>query len=293
MLFTPPVARISTWRMEDMPYQDRQIRTDLWYINLDECWHVNRPHWNIRLRFLQTTSSLSQHPLVCHCSMVSFDVTAYNKLAFVADADARFKEQLASAGLTREQLFSKLAPLFLESPSAGRYAICLIHHHYSLKDGERMVTIDHSTKPSTDTSPQIVAECWSSSGEEVEHRFTDDPTTLPPPPPVDFLAKYKSILDSHAIDVLGVCYAPDKPADGFISAESDGPGDRERVTTIIHHSARGDNSYDVMWLVTCNSNGLCVVITAGCCNGTGCKTPPSTPSTPSTPTTTTGLELWN
>jgi hypothetical protein len=230
--------------------------------------------------------------------MVSFDVTSYNNLPLVADADARFKEQLASAGLTREQLLSDLAPLFMEAPYAGLYAACLIHRHYSLKDGERMVTVDHSTKPSTDTSPQIVAECWSSSGEEVEHRFIDNLTSLPPPPPVDFLAKYKSILDSHAIDVLGVCYAPDKPADGFIFSESGGLGDRERVTIIIHHSDRSGNSYDVIWLVTRDPDGPCRVIVACGCDGTGCvsdckgycEKPPSGPP-PSLPMKTTGREF--
>jgi hypothetical protein len=202
--------------------------------------------------------------------MVSFDVTAYNNIPSVADADARFEEQLASAGLTRKQLFSDLAPLFLESPYGGRYAPCLIHRHYSLNDGERMVTTDHSSKPSTDISPKIVAERWSSSGEEVEHMFTDDPTSLPPPPPVDFVAKYKSILDSHAIDALGICYAPDKLADVFILTEANGLADRERVTTIIHHSARSNKSYDVTWLVTRNPDGLAVIITASCCDVPSC-----------------------
>jgi hypothetical protein len=226
--------------------------------------------------------------------MGSFDIIAYNDLPFVSDADARFKEQLASAGLTRKQLLSDLAPLFLEPPYAGRYAACLIHRHYSLKDGERMVTTEHSTKPSTDTSAQIVAECWSSSGEEVEHRFIDDTTTLPPPPPVDFLAKYKSILDSYGIDVLGVCWAPDKVADGFIFAEVEGLEDRERVTTIIHHSARSDKSYDVMWLVTRNPDGVSVIITVGCCNHPDCCVQPPSPSPPPPPpppTKTTNREL--
>jgi hypothetical protein len=84
------------------------------------------------------------------------------------------------------------------------------------------------------------------------------------------LAKYKSILDSHAIDVLGICYAPDKLEDGWIYAESNGLGDRERVTTIIHHSARSDDSYDVTWLVTRDTDGLFFVITAGCCNSSSC-----------------------
>jgi len=214
---------------------------------------------------------------------MAFDVARYSNLPFVADADARFNEQLASAGLTREQLFSKLGPLFLGSP----YAACLIHRHYSLNDGERMVTIGESTQPSTDTSRQIVAECWSSSGEEIEHRFTDGSTTLPPPPPFGFFTQYKIILDSHAIDVLGVCYAPDKLADGFIFSESGGLGDRERVTTIIHHSARSDHSYDVTWLVTCNTDGVYEVTTACGCNGTGCAKPCPPPPPPNT----TGREL--
>ena len=202
---------------------------------------------------------------------MGFDVDTYNNLPLVNVADARFKEQLASANLTREQLFYDLAPLFLQSPHTGRYAVSLIHRHYLLKEGERMVTTGNSTKPSTDTSPNIVPDIWFSNGQELEHRFTEDPTSLHPPPPVDFLAKFKSILASYAIDVLGVCYAPDKLADGYIVVESQGLADRERVTRTIHHSAKKDQSYDVMWLVMRNPDGPSLVDRAcGACDTPEC-----------------------
>ena len=203
--------------------------------------------------------------------MASFDVSAYNDLPSIAEADARLEDQLASAGLTRTQFFSKLTPVFLEAPYAGRYAACLIHRHYSLNDGERMVANGPSTKPSTDTSPNIVGERWASNGEVIEHKFTDDPASYPPPPPAEFFAKFKSILDAHGIDILGVCYAPSKFQDGFLYLESTGSGDREQITNLVHCSApQLEHSFEAAWILKANpENGSYTM--AKCCNCTvGC-----------------------
>ena len=203
--------------------------------------------------------------------MASFDVSAYNDLPSIADADARLEDQLASAGLTRNQFFSKLTPVFLETPYAGRYAACLIHRHYSLNDGERMVATGPSTKPSTDTSPNIVGERWASNGEVIEHKFTEDPASHPPPPPAEFFAKFKSILDAHGIDILGVCYAPSKYQDGFLYLESTGSEDRERITTLVHCSAlQLEHSFEATWMPKANPEnesyamGTCSNCTDGC-----------------------------
>ena len=203
--------------------------------------------------------------------MASFDVSAYNDLPSIADADARLEDQLALAGLTRNQFLSKLTPVFLEAPYAGRYAACLIHRHYSLNGGERMVATGPSTKPSTDTSPNIVGERWASNGEVIEHKFTEDPASHPPPPPAEFFAKFKSILDAHGIDILGVCYAPSKYQDGFLYLESPGSGDREQVTALVHGSApQLDHSFEATWILKANpENGsytmiLCSNCTVGC-----------------------------
>ncbi|KDR71366.1 hypothetical protein GALMADRAFT_214011 [Galerina marginata CBS 339.88] len=197
--------------------------------------------------------------------MSTFDVSAYNDLPFIADANARFEDQLASAGLTRSQFFKKLAPVFLEAPYIGHYAACLIHRHYSLNDGERMVTNGPSARPSTETSANIVGERWASNGEVIEFKFTDDPASHAPHPPAEFFAKFKSIVDAHGIDMLGVCYAPGKLADDYLFLESPGPEDREQVTHLVHSSAsENKHSFEASWIPNLSPDGVpCMVDTNG------------------------------
>jgi len=202
------------------------------------------------------------------------DIDTYNNLPLVSDADALFNKQLASAGITRNQLFSKLAPLFVEDANAGRYAACLIHHHYDLKPGERMVTNNLSTKPleigSDSFSANIIAQIWLRTGEAIEYRVVTDSSTanLPPPPPAEFFEKFRSLLDPIGIDILGVCLADAELEDGFIWQESDGPGDRERIFTIIPRTAKpAPGYYEVTWIPKLDKDGQS---TMGC--GTNCGT---------------------
>ena len=214
--------------------------------------------------------------------MVHFDTKAYNNLPLIADADALFQKQLASAGITRSQLFLQLVPLFLQDGNVGRYAICLVHHHYDLKAGERMVSTGRSTKPSTDTSVNIVPSSWLNTGEVIEFMFTPSPSTLPPPPSAEFFTKFRSILDAKNIDVLGICYAPDDLDDGFMLRESRGVGDRVRVLTAVHGSTpMGADCYLATWIPKVDpDNGSYVVVKAGCCDGQRCGQKPPPPVTP-------------
>ena len=140
--------------------------------------------------------------------MGGFSVEKYNQLLSIGDASSRFKHQLKSAGLTDSQLFAELTPIFTGGSTPGPYSPYLIHHHFSLKECERMVSYGNRSAPSTDISPNILPECWLNTGEEVEHRYVDDPGSIPPPPSDDFLSKFKAILDKYGIDILGVCYTP-------------------------------------------------------------------------------------
>jgi len=200
--------------------------------------------------------------------MSKFDTAAYNQLLLIHQADKRFNDQLASSGITRPELFSQLAPILLAG--AGKYAICLLHRHYSLNPNERMVTDDLVTKPSTDTSPHVVAERWSSTGQEIEYRFTNDPASLPPPPSSKFLSKFKSILDARGIDILGLCYAPEKLADGFEFMEVSGPGDRVQLLSIVHVSTVDQNkSYQAVWIASVDPSDNTYVLRCGTNCGVG------------------------
>jgi len=209
------------------------------------------------------------------------NTNAYNKLPLVSDASTLFDEQLASAGITRNQLFDKLAPLFVDGNGTSPYAACLIHHHYDLKPGERMVSNNLTTKPlameSTElnSSPaNVIAHCWLRTGEAIEYRLISESNppkstrSFPPPPPAEFFGKFRALLDPMGIDVLGICYADSELEDGFFLLETDGPGDRERVFTIIPRSEKPAPGYEVTWIPMYSEDGQSYKMKCACnCTG--------------------------
>jgi hypothetical protein len=154
--------------------------------------------------------------------MGGFSVERYNQLFSIGEASSRFKRQLESAGLSDSQFFTELAPLFAEEGKLTPYSPCLVHHHFSLKEGERMISHGHHSAPSTDVSPNIVPEFWLNTGEEIEHRYVDNSGAIPPPPSADFFSQFKAIQDKYGIDTLGICYSPsvDDLAPGFSFLET-------------------------------------------------------------------------
>lgn len=207
-----------------------------------------------------------------------FDVVSYNQTDLIREANERFEKQLASVHISRAEFFAKLAPLFVEEVNAGRYAACLIHRHYLLTDGERMVTTGDSTKPSKDISPNIVPESWLATGEAFEYRYIDNPASLPPPPSADFLAKFKSITDAYSIDTIGICYTPpvEELAPGFVFLEVAGTLDREQVTKAAPVSSLTASSYEAIWITKINSNGQFEMAAKTCCNhGPDVSSPPA------------------
>jgi len=197
------------------------------------------------------------------------DADAYNKLLLVSKAEALFEEQLKSAGIDRAKLFSEFAQLFF----GERYAVYLIHRHYELKPGERMVATDRSTKPSTEYSSNIAAHIWSMDGVALEHRHFPDGSTIPERPSDELLSRFNSILYEAGVDTLGICYFENDLKDGDIYQEGDGPGDRERIVSMIPESLAPTDSYEVMWSPKRNPDtGRLILAVRCCCNGVGCWT---------------------
>ncbi|PPQ98278.1 hypothetical protein CVT26_013522 [Gymnopilus dilepis] len=187
-------------------------------------------------------------------------VASYNALPLVQEADKRFEQQLASAGLSRDEFFAQLAPLFLDAGVAGQYAACLVHRHYLLMDGERMVTRGSSSRPaSVDDSPNIVADSWLPTGEAFEYRYTTEPAIATPPPKL-FFDRFRSIMDKYRIDTVGICSAPDVTnlAPDFVLLERPGSHDREQVTNIVPRSSLIGNStaVEAIWVAEQDSQGL-------------------------------------
>ena len=159
-----------------------------------------------------------------------------------------------------------------------------------------MVATDRSTRPSTESSPNIVPHIWSITGEAIKFRFVSDLSTIPPPPSPEFFSKFRPFLDEKLIDTLGVFYTENDLKDADIYEEGDFPGDRECIATTITESLAPTDSYEVVWSPRYNPNFQNFIMAVRCCcNGIGCRfstlsrtTPPPpldrSSSSPSNPT---------
>ncbi|KDR72392.1 hypothetical protein GALMADRAFT_213380 [Galerina marginata CBS 339.88] len=177
-------------------------------------------------------------PTVTMACDQTFSIRNYNTIRTIAQADQVFDEQLdRSPGgpITRDEFFSDgdLVKLFQGTP----YAVFLVHRHYALKNGERMVTTGNTSQPSTDLN-NMAPERWFSTGEHFEHRSTNDGSNLPSPPSDDFLNHFREIISEKGIDGLGVALAPDVPSlqPGHVFLEQPGKGDRQQVVTQVPDS---------------------------------------------------------
>jgi hypothetical protein len=92
--------------------------------------------------------------------------------------------------------------------TAWLFYLDIVNFEYSRYYKARYIFNTPLSEPSKDTFPNIVPECWLSTGEEMEHRYVDDPSSIPPPPSADFFSKFKAILDKYEIDAIGGCYSP-------------------------------------------------------------------------------------
>ncbi|PPQ90185.1 hypothetical protein CVT25_013317 [Psilocybe cyanescens] len=149
--------------------------------------------------------------------MANFDVAAYNELPIISVAHQLLRKQLANDKPRRlDGLINALSHLFLTGDEAFKFGICIMHRHFDLKDGERMVTqtvtdgenpnIVAIVQPSTDTSSNIVAERWMFDGKEFEHAVVDDPVFITPPSD-KFFEEFRRICRSfgNGVDILGIC----------------------------------------------------------------------------------------
>jgi hypothetical protein len=92
----------------------------------------------------------------------AFDTQFYNGLPSIEDADTAFVD--------RNNIFTKLAPLFAREEYRGVYDVCLIHHHFDLKPGERMVSHGSISLPTLSSQesqddPLIIPERWTAYGD--------------------------------------------------------------------------------------------------------------------------------
>ncbi|KIJ37903.1 hypothetical protein M422DRAFT_50228 [Sphaerobolus stellatus SS14] len=83
----------------------------------------------------------------------------YNSLPYVGNGDKGLHRQFDSSGIPLAKLLAELAPLFSDGEKAGKF--WLLHRHFPLYLGERMVGRGDTMEPTTNNSSRIVAKRWN------------------------------------------------------------------------------------------------------------------------------------
>jgi hypothetical protein len=188
----------------------------------------------------------------------AFDTQFYNGLPSIEDADSAFFD--------RNNIFTKLAPLFAREEYRGVYDVCLIHHHFDLKPGERMVSHGSISLPIPSPSQDdalIVPERWTAYGEAFEFRKVELNEELTPPPPASLLEEFRQCIGEQA-SILGICLAEDCLPKGHVYWET--TSDHVARSHVLEIRERVDLANCGSLFETCwrpESDGTRVVMT--CC----------------------------
>lgn len=178
--------------------------------------------------------------------MPSFSVEKYNQLLSIGEAHCVLRDQLDSAGKALRDLLTDpdITQLFAVGDYAYRFGICILHRHFTLREGERMVVRDSKDEENVSiTEPQlqegsenVYADRWFPDGTEFEHRVVTSGQPIDPPPPA-FLDGFQRICARFNVDILGVCRADPyitTPADCVFLEEVYGsPDNRRQRTTFV------------------------------------------------------------
>jgi hypothetical protein len=146
----------------------------------------------------------------------AFDTQFYNGLPSIEDADTAFVD--------RNNIFTKLAPLFAREEYRGVYDVCLIHHHFDLKPGERMVSHGSISLPTLSSQesqddPLIIPERWTAYGDPFEFRKVKSGEEFAPPPPASLLEEFRQCVGDQA-SILGICLAEGRLPEGHVYWET-------------------------------------------------------------------------
>ncbi|KAF8165648.1 hypothetical protein B0H34DRAFT_671445 [Crassisporium funariophilum] len=130
--------------------------------------------------------------------------SVYNRLPSLGEADAGFIER---------DILSKLMPLFA---AYQNFAVCLVHRHCSLKEGERMVSTGNVTQP--ERKGQSFPSSWLATGEPFE--FNSEQTASLPTKLLDqFNGLIGEANTAKGIPLLGIRCIAFKGRDNKILTE--------------------------------------------------------------------------
>lgn len=179
------------------------------------------------------------------------DHIGYNNLLMVAEADKTFTY--------RQQWFQKLAPLLGRAEFRETYNLCLVHRHFNLQPGERMVATGLITQPevvpaSNSTPSDIIPSSWTAAGIPFEWKRVKAPAEIVAPPPAELVRKFSEIVGEDS--VLGLSLAQDPLPEGEIWCEHSNYDLRQHILEIKPVEVlSGGQASDTCWKIKVSSDG--------------------------------------
>ncbi|KAJ2928516.1 hypothetical protein H1R20_g8583, partial [Candolleomyces eurysporus] len=179
------------------------------------------------------------------------DHIGYNNLLMVTEADKTFTY--------RQQWFQKLAPLLGRAEFRDIYNLCLVHRHFNLQPGERMVATGLITQPevvpASDSTPSdIIPSSWTSAGIPFEWKRVKAPAEIVAPPPAELVREFSEIVGEGS--VLGISLAQDPLPEGEIWCEHSNYDLRQHILEIKPVEVlSGGQASDTCWKIKVSSDG--------------------------------------
>ncbi|KAF5321215.1 hypothetical protein D9619_002076 [Psilocybe cf. subviscida] len=224
-------------------------------------------------------------------------VSEYNKLPSILDAWKAFaktadrqKKLSDDPSATQVDLMKdilgddKLKNLLQKGPKGenlnqgGLFGFWILHRHYKLKAGERMVSSDKDASLGDD--PQQVAERWGSATNDTNPKHTGLEYQLVSKTDADSpkvpSAKFFSEFERHmtrlgAKGIFGLCLAP-KSTDNKVLIEKPGTGDRTQVTLPESDDDDSSTSYQSLWAPSGSSSDTTIRSAIRCIHKCLCTT---------------------
>ncbi|KAJ2918475.1 hypothetical protein MD484_g1979, partial [Candolleomyces efflorescens] len=144
----------------------------------------------------------------------NFDWKEYNGLLLIGDAAKKFQE---AGGDKFVQKPEAQALLREANGSSLKYTLSLVHRHFALEEGERMVSKGNVTKPEkgTENNYKVVPSSWNSSGSGYEWTNFNNTDQFVPDYPENLLKRLGDLLNGISEDkdrealkeVLGISLA--------------------------------------------------------------------------------------
>ncbi|KAJ2913158.1 hypothetical protein MD484_g7258, partial [Candolleomyces efflorescens] len=166
-----------------------------------------------------------------------------------------------------------IAPILAEEDPEGRYALCLVHGHHELFDGERMVSTGLITMPDKTREERVIPSAWNIEGRPYEWTRLGPNDPFVPAPPETLFARLRglfgSLVPSPGVgSVMGISIRGPKLDEGMVWWEN---LDNKKRSHVIQQRPRSDvaSSSDVvltLWIPERNGDLVWVLACCGVCH---------------------------